>query len=263
MKVWKGDVMAGFLIDLDGTMYKGIVPIDGAIEWIDRLNAYHVDYLFLTNNSSRTPKQAAAHMNKMGFNVTADKFYTSAMAAVATIKLNDPDAKSAAYIGEDGMYEALVEAGFKLDYHNPQYFFVGLNRQATYQEYSEAARLIVNGAKLVGTNNDRILLSEKGVNVGNGSIVAMLEYCCSRSAIKIGKPYSPIFEGALEKLSLPKDDVYVVGDNLETDIMGATKCGLKSIFIDSGVHQLADVGDLGIQPTYYVKNVLDIESLFQ
>ena len=62
---------------------------------------------------------------------------------------------------------------------------------------------------------------------------------------------------------MPKDDVYVVGDNLETDIMGATKCGLKSIFIDSGVHQLADVGDLGIQPTYYVKNVLDIESLFQ
>ena len=255
--------MAGFLIDLDGTMYRGTIPIDGAIEWIDLLNAYDVPYLFLTNNSARTPKQAAAHMNKMGFHVAPNKFYTSALAAVATIKENDPQAKKAAYIGEDGMYEALVEGGFQLDYHNPQYFFVGLNRQATYQDYSDAARLIVNGAKLVGTNNDRILLSEKGVNVGNGSIVAMLEYCCSKQAIKIGKPYAPIFVGALKKLGLPKEEVFVVGDNLETDILGASKCGLQSIFIDSGVHQLADVGDLGIQPTYYVKNVLDIDTLFK
>lgn len=255
--------MKGFLIDLDGTMYKGIVPIDGAIEWIDMLNEYNIPYLFLTNNSSRTPKQAAAHMNKMGFHVNESKFYTSAMAAVATIKANDPMAKTAAYIGEQGMYEALIDAGFQLDYHHPQYFFVGLNRQATYQDYSEAARLIVGGAKLVGTNNDRILLSEKGVNVGNGSIVAMLEYCSGKQAIKIGKPYSPIFDGALKKLGLPKEDVFVVGDNLETDIEGANKAGIKSIFIDSGVHEISDVGDLGIQPTYYCKNVLDIETLFR
>ncbi len=254
--------MAAFLIDLDGTMYRGIDPIDGAIEWIDTLNAFNVPYLFLTNNSSRTPKQAANHMNKIGFHVTPDKFYTSAMAAVSTIKAEDPLAKTAAYIGEGGMYEALIEGGFELDYHHPQYFFVGLNREASYSDYSEAARLILNGAKLVGTNNDRILLSEAGANVGNGSIVAMLEYCTSKVAIKIGKPYSPIFIGALKKLKVNADEVFMVGDNLETDIAGATRAGLKSIFIDSGVHHLEDIADLGIQPTYYCKNVLDIATLF-
>jgi 4-nitrophenyl phosphatase len=252
--------MKGYMIDLDGTMFHGKKIVEGAKEWIDSLVEQDIPFIFLTNNSSRTPAQAVQHMLDMGFEHIEEKhFYTSAMASVSYVS-SHYSGRKAFYIGELGMKQALLDNGFTIVNGTDDLadvVFIGLNRNANYEMYSEAVKHLVNGAVLVGTDNDRILLSEKGVNVGNGSIVAMFEHVCGKESVKIGKPYQPILDEALKFMNMKKEDVIVVGDNLETDIALGVKFGVETIFVLTGIHKKEDIERLGIHPTYVVERMTD------
>ncbi len=227
----------GYLIDLDGTMYRGTQIIEGAKIWIDWLLEHDVPFLFLTNNSGRTPVQAAQHMLNIGYQgIEPRHFYTSAMAASDTMIRRFPEKKRALMIGADGLQEALENNGYQLVDHDADLVFVGLDKQGNWQKYSQALREVLKGAILVGTNNDRILLSEEGANCGNGSVVALMEYASSREAVKIGKPYEAIVTGALRQLGMSREEVVIVGDNMETDILCGVNTGIKTILVTTGVH---------------------------
>ena len=242
-----------YMIDLDGTMYHGTNILPGAKDFINHLVRNNIEFIFLTNNSSRTQTQAANHMLKMGFeNIKPEMFYTSAMAAADTISRLYPNKRKAAYIGENGMRKALIDYGFIIEHDKPDFLFVGLDRNATYRDYSFAIRALKTGAILVGTNNDRILLSEDGENIGNGSVVAMFEYAADVEAIKIGKPHPAIIEGALRYANVIKDDVIIIGDNLETDIKLGVNAGIETILVTTGINTMEDCYRLDIKPTYIV-----------
>lgn len=247
-----------YMIDLDGTMYQGRQIIESAKTFIDECLLRNQPFLFLTNNSSRTQRQAAEHMLKIGYQgIKPEHFYTSAMAAADTAAKLYP-MRRAYYIGEQGMREALEKRGFILDEEHPDFVFIGLNRHAGYEDYSRAVRHILNGAVLVGTNNDRILLSEKGANIGNGSVVAMFEYCTSRPALKIGKPYAPIFDAALAYCKAKREEVVILGDNLETDIQCGINAGVKTVLVTTGVHQRSDIERLNIVPDRVVDSLMEL-----
>lgn len=247
-----------YMIDLDGTMYHGTKRIESAKVFIDWCLAHQQPFLFLTNNSSRSPKQSAEHMLKMGYSQIEPKhFYTSAMAAADTVA-KQTNKRKAYWIGEEGLKEALLQQGFIWDDSAPDFVFVGLDRQASYTDYSRAIRHVLNGAELVGTNNDRILLSEQGANVGNGSVVALFEYCTGRTAMKIGKPHLPIFEGAVAYAQVNVKEVVVVGDNLETDILCGNQAQVKTILVTTGVHQRNDIDRLNIVPTQVVDALTEL-----
>ncbi len=248
-----------FMIDLDGTMYKGMSRIDGAKEWIDSLLRENIPFLFLTNNASRTPKQAVEHMIKLGFNGIEEKhFYTSAMAAAQKIARDYPSKKNAYYIGEEGLKQALVENDFKITSSSADFLFIGLDRYADFKDYSNALRSVKSETILVATNDDRILLSEEGVNIGNGSVVALFEYAMNQKAIKIGKPHSPIIEYALRYAKVSKEDVMIVGDNLETDILCGINQGIETALVTTGVHNMEDCHRLNIRPDYILANLMGL-----
>lgn len=237
-----------YLIDLDGTMYCGNTIIDGAKEFIDDLIARNQPFLFLTNNSSRTLKQNVQHMEKMGFtNIKEEHFFTSAMAAAAHIA-KQSDKRKCAYIGMDGLEEALLRQGFTIVEENADFLFVGLDRSGTYEKYSRKLQHLINGAKLVGTNSDRLLANDTGFNVGNGAIVAMFEYASGQTSEAIGKPNAPILEEALAYIHKNKEECAIIGDNLETDIKLGVDHGVDTIFITTGVHGIEDCERLGIIP---------------
>lgn len=247
-----------YLLDLDGTMYHGTKCIESAKIFLDHCIEKGIPFLFLTNNSSRTPQQAAEHMLQMGYtHIEAKHFYTSAMAAADTMAKQDTRRK-ASFIGELGLEEALLNAGFVIDENQPDFVFIGLNKQASYQDYSMKIRHVLKGATLVGTNNDRILLSESGANVGNGSVVALFEFCTSKEAVKIGKPHTPILEAALNYAQLNKEEVIIIGDNLETDILCGLNGHVQTILVTTGVHQEADVERLKIYPDRIVSNLTEL-----
>ncbi len=248
-----------YMIDLDGTMYHGTNILPGAKEFINYLIKNKVQFIFLTNNSSRTQEQAAKHMLNMGFeNIESSMFYTSAMAAADTISRLYPSKKKAAYIGEKGMRQALIDYDFVIEPDSPDFLFVGLDRQATYRDYSFALRALKKGAMLIGTNNDRILLSQDGINVGNGSVVAMFEYAANVEAFKIGKPHPAIIEGALRYCNVLKEDVIIIGDNLETDIKLGENAGIETILVTTGVNTMEDCYRLNIKPTYIIDKLSNL-----
>lgn len=248
-----------YLLDLDGTMYRGTQIIEGARIFVDYLIEHEMPFLFLTNNSGRTPRQAADHMLKLGYRgILPEHFYTSAMAASDTMIRRFPDKKRAYMIGAEGLREALIHNDYELVEDHADFVFVGLDRNGTYEKYSLALRQLLEGAVLVGTNNDRILLSEAGANCGNGSIVAMMEYASSQQAVKIGKPHPAIVEGVLAHLGMSADQVVIVGDNMETDILCGVNAGIETILVTTGVHSRTQAQEYSFSPSHIIEDLREL-----
>lgn len=252
--------MKVYLIDLDGTMYRGNEIIEGAKEFIDDLIQKKQRFVFLTNNAKRTKRQNVEHMEQLGFTgIKEEHFFTSSMAA-ATYAASHYKERNAWYIGQDGLKEALLDNGFHICEEHVDFVFVGLDFTGTYEKYSKAVGFLMNGATLIGTNNDRLLAQPEGFHVGNGSVVAMFEYATGQQSPKIGKPYAPILEEALRYFKLTKDEVIIVGDNLETDILLGVENGVESLFVTTGVHTYEDIEKLQIYPTSTIANLSELKN---
>ncbi|MBR3841348.1 MAG: HAD-IIA family hydrolase [Erysipelotrichales bacterium] len=250
--------MKTYLIDLDGTMYKGTNIIDGAKEFVEYLLKNNIEFYFFTNNSSRTPKEAMEHMTSLGFEgITPKHFYTSAMAAARYVAMNYKE-RNAYFVGQSGIEEALIQEGFTIVEDGADFVFIGLDKKGTYEKYSKALRQLVKGAILVGTNNDRILLQENGANIGNGSIVAMFEYALGRESLKIGKPHPACIEVFCEMFNKRKDECIIIGDNLETDILCGVNANVETVFVTSGVHKISDIERLQIKPDNIITNLKEL-----
>ncbi len=250
--------MKTYIIDLDGTMYSGNTNIDGAREFIDYLQSKNLPYIFLTNNATRTKKQAKEHMLNLGFkNIKEEDFFTSAMATAKFIAKNYPG-KKCFMLGESGLEEALKEWNFDIVQENANFVVVGLDRNATYKKYSDALHNILAGAKFIATNPDRLLANNGTFDIGNGAIIDMLEYASGIEAIKIGKPYQIILDILLEEKKLKKEDIILLGDNLETDIKLGYNADVETIMVCSGVHTEKDIDRLKVYPSKVVKNLKEL-----
>ena len=249
--------MKTLIFDLDGTMYRGTQIIESAHQFLDYCMSHHIPFIFMTNNSMRTQQENVEHMEKMGYTgIKPEMFYNSAMAACQYVKMHYSGNK-AYYVGKLGMRQALLDEGFILDDQNPDFVFVGLDKDATYASYSKALSLLLNGATLIGTNSDRILAKPGGFEVGNGSVVHMFEYASNQHSPNIAKPYRPILDLCLDYFDLKGEDVILIGDNLETDIKLGYENGINTIFVQTGVHSKKDIEKLKIYPTYTVKNLME------
>lgn len=250
--------MKTYIIDLDGTMYKGNTNIDGAREFIEYLHAKNLPYIFLTNNATRTKKQAKEHMLNLGFkDIKEEDFFTSAMATAKFISKNYSQ-KRCFMLGESGLEEALKNFSFELVRENPDFVVVGLDRNATYKKYSEALHHILAGAKFISTNPDRLLANNGTFDMGNGAITNMLEYASGIEAIKIGKPFQITLDILLEDKKLKKEDLIFIGDNLETDIKLGYDAKIETIMVCSGVHTEKDIDRLKVYPTQVIKNLREL-----
>jgi len=250
--------MKTYIIALDGTMYSGGTNIDGAREFIDYLHSKNLPYIFLTNNATRTKKLAKEHMLNLGFkDIKEEDFFTSAMATAQYIAKNYTE-KKCFMLGESGLEEALKECNLELIQENANFVVVGLDRNATYKKYSEALHHILKGAKFIATNPDRLLANNETFDIGNGAVIGMLEYASGVEAVKIGKPYQTILNILLEEKKLKKEDIILLGDNLETDIKLGYDAKIETIMVCSGVHTEKDIARLKVYPTRVVKNLREL-----
>ena len=250
--------MKTYIIDLDGTMYSGNTNIDGAREFIEYLHSKNLPYIFLTNNATRTKKEAKEHMLNLGFkDIKEEDFFTSAIATAKFISKNYTE-KKCFILGESGLEEALKECNLELVQEDADFVVVGLDRNATYQKYSQALHNILAGAKFISTNPDRLLANNGTFDIGNGAVIDMLEYASGVEAIKIGKPYQTILNILLEEKNLKKEDIILLGDNLETDIKLGYDANIETIMVCSGVHTEKDIERLKVYPTRVVKNLREL-----
>jgi 4-nitrophenyl phosphatase len=244
-----------YLLDLDGTVYRGSEVIPEAVTFIQYLRAEGIPFLYLTNNSSAAPEQVAERLTSMGLPTTGDEVYTSGMAAASYLAEREPAGTPVYVIGEEGLRGELERRGFRLTEKQPRYVIVGIDRSFSYQKLTVAASAIREGAKLIATNRDAALPTEKGLFPGNGSLVAAVSVASGASPVVIGKPEPIIVRYALERLGVDAADTLIVGDNLHTDIDAGANSGLDSLLVLTGYSSEQDAENHPHQPTYVAKDL--------
>lgn len=241
---------AGYMIDLDGTIYRGKEKIPAAKRFIERLQEHDIPFLFVTNNSTQAPIKVVENLaNNFDIHVKEENVYTSALATADYIADLNKDKRSVYVIGEVGLKQAILDKGFRFEETNPDYVVVGLDYDVTYHKFELATLAIKRGAKFIGTNADTNLPNERGLVPGAGSVIALVECSTQQKATYIGKPETIIMEKALERLGLPKDEVVMVGDNYMTDIKAGINFGIDTMLVYTGVSTRELVRKQEIAPT--------------
>jgi 4-nitrophenyl phosphatase len=241
----------GYLIDLDGTMYKGTERIEAASDFVKRLSKENIPFLFVTNNSSRTPAQVAEKLRDFDIPAEENLVFTSSQATANYIF--ERNQRAALYvIGENGLHTALDEKGFKYTEENADYVVVGIDRELTYEKLAIACLAVRNGAVFVSTNADLALPTERGFMPGNGAVTAVISASTQTKPIFIGKPESIIMEQALKVLGTKKEETLMVGDNYDTDILAGMNAGMDTLLVHTGVTTKEMLENYSQKPTYIV-----------
>jgi HAD superfamily hydrolase (TIGR01457 family) len=237
------------LLDMDGVLYRGPLPLPGVNEMLGLFERRGIVYACVTNNSTLTPAEYEAKLAAMGIRVPAAQVITSSVATRRYLETQAPPGTPAYYIGMNGLREALFDDGyFVLDEQRPQFVVVGLDREATYAKFQIAALAIRAGARFVGTNPDRTLPTDEGLVPGAGSLLALLHAATDVEPFVIGKPEPAMLRTAIEILVASPRRTLVVGDRLDTDIAGAHTAGLASALMLTGVTTLDELERSPLQP---------------
>ncbi|KAB2334744.1 TIGR01457 family HAD-type hydrolase [Cytobacillus depressus] len=246
----------GYLIDLDGTMYRGTELIEEAADFIDQLRERDIPYLFVTNNSSRTPAQVAEKLRQFNISANEEQVFTTSIATANYIYEQNKDA-SVYVIGEEGIRNALREKGFTFTEDAADYVVVGIDRSISYEKLTVACLAVRNGATFISTNGDIAIPTERGLLPGNGSLTSVISVSTQTKPIFIGKPESIIMEQALQVLGTKKEETLMVGDNYDTDILAGMNAGLDTLLVHTGVTTKELLTKYEKKPTYVVDSLKD------
>lgn len=243
---------------MDGVIYRGNQLIQGADEFVRQLRARSVPFRFLTNNSQRTRRDMALKLLRMGIEVTETDIYTSAQATARFVSRQKPNG-TAFVIGEGGLLQALHESGFTVIDQAPDFVIVGEGRAFTLEMVESAVKMVMQGAKLIATNLDPSCPIPDGIRPGCGAIVAMIEKATGLQAFSVGKPSPFMLYAAKKELGVRTAECTMIGDTMETDILGGVQMGYRSVLVLSGGTRKEDLGRYQFQPDLIVNSVAEVE----
>jgi len=247
----------GFLIDMDGVIYRGRELVRGADQFVNQLITRQIPFFFLTNNSQRTRRDVATKLRRMGVEAEEKHIFTCAMATARFLAQQKPGG-TAYVIGEGGLLNALHANGYSIVDHDPDYVVVGEGRTMTMETVEAAVQMIVAGAKLVATNLDPNCPTQHGLRPGCGAIVAMLESATGVKAFSVGKPSPVMMRAARKELGLRAEEITMVGDTMETDILGGVQLGYRTVLVLSGGTRREDLVHYAYRPDIVAESIAEI-----
>jgi 4-nitrophenyl phosphatase len=235
-----------YILDLDGTVYRGDQAIPGAVDTVAELRSRGSQIRFLTNNSGQTRESYVYKLKRMGFNASPEEIYSSATGTAAYLSGNGINPVFA--IGEAGLVETLREAGIEVlngdasGWVNPWpsegafAVVVGICRAFSYDLLNGALQQCRKGARLIATNTDATYPVEDGrVIPGAGSIVAAVQTCTGIDPVVIGKPNPYLVELILREAGVSPGEAICVGDRVETDLWAGERAGTATHLVLTGV----------------------------
>lgn len=249
-----------FIIDMDGVINNGKSLISGATDFVGKLKNGGYKFLFLTNNSYHTPEGLQERLAKINIKVSKECFYTSAMATASFILYQMQKARISAYvIGGKGLIKELKSAGIKITKHKPDYVIVGETEDYDFLTIREASLLIQEGAKFIATNQDITGPSRRGPVPACGALVAPIEKATGVSPYFLGKPNPAMMYWARKKLGVHSANCFMIGDRMDTDIVGGIESGMTTCLVLSGVTTKKMAARFPYQPDYIFNNVGEID----
>jgi NagD protein len=247
-----------YLIDMDGVLVRGSQPIPGANEFIKRLRAAGTPFLVLTNNPTYTPRDLSARLERIGLEVPPEAIYTSALATARFLHSQHPDG-TAYVIGEAGLTTAMHDIGYTMTDHDPDYVVVGETTALSYERLTRAVRFVTAGARFVATNPDVSGPGDGGIVPACGAIAALIAAASGVKPYFVGKPNPLMMRTALRTLGAHSEESVMVGDRMDTDIIGGTESGMETILVLTGVTRREDVDRFPYRPTRVLGSVAEIE----
>jgi phosphoglycolate/pyridoxal phosphate phosphatase family enzyme len=253
--------MDGLLCDLDGVVYRGDVPVPGAVAALSRLRARGTAIVLCTNNSTATTSEYVAKLAHMGLEVSEGEILTSATVTAEVLAMRGMAGGAALVIGERGLRESIARVGLKSTAEHDDLadvVVVGLDRSFDYAAMRRAQRALEQGAAFVATNDDATLpVADGGAWPGAGAILASLEVASGRRAEVMGKPNAPMMDAAERRLRGARD-IVVVGDRPETDLRGGALKGWRTVLVLSGVTSPDQAAKLDPAPDAVIESLAEL-----
>ncbi len=247
----------GFICDMDGVIYHGSKILPGVMEFVNWMIESGKKFVFLTNSPERTPHELSMKLERMGLSVSADHFYTSAMATAEFLNSQAPSC-TAYVIGEAALTKAMYDQKIYMNDVNPDYVVLGETRTYCFEKIEKAIELVNKGAKLIGANPDTIGVTEKGIMPATGSLVAPIEIATGKKAYFVGKPNPLMLRHGLRKLGCHSEEIAFIGDRMDTDIIAGIESNVDTVLVLSGVTAREDINNFPYRPRYVLDSVYDI-----
>ena len=247
----------GFICDMDGVIYHGNEILDGVQEFVNWMIDNDKKFVFLTNSPERTPHELSMKLERMGLKVSADHFYTSAMATAEFLHSQAPGC-TAYVIGEAALSKALYDQKIYMNDVNPDYVVIGETRTYCFEKIERAIALVNKGAKLIGANPDTVGVTEHGIMPATGSLVAPIEIATGKKTYFVGKPNPLMLRHGLKKLDCHSSEIAFIGDRMDTDIIAGIESNVDTVLVLSGVTSEGDIDKFPYRPKYILNNVGEI-----
>lgn len=239
---------------MDGVIYHGNTLLPGAKDFVGWLQREGKPFLFLTNNSGKTPRELSQKLGRMGLEVDESHFYTSALATAKFLSDQAPGC-TAYVIGEPGLMGALYSAGITISDRDPDYVVVGEAAGYNYESVCRAVNLVLGGAKLIGTNYDLTGPTDHGLIPACRALIAPIEMATGQAAYFVGKPNPLMMRTGLRMLGVHSGESVMIGDRMDTDIIAGIESGLDTVLVLSGVTTKESMKTYPYRPRIVAENV--------
>lgn len=254
-----------FLLDMDGTVNLGFDPIDGAKEFLCTLKEQNKDFIFLTNNSSKSSDGYVKKMRSLGFPCEPENVFTSGMAAGLFLSKNKND--SCVYVcGTQALKNELTQYGVNIspDGNGADTVLLGYDTELNYEKITTVCNLLDNGADYYATNVDMVCPIEGGRYLPDcGSFADMFENAVKRRPVFLGKPDRAMIDIIAEERGIAYDKIAMVGDRIYTDVKTGINAGVTAVLVLSGETTLQDCKNSDVKPDYIFNSVKDILNILK
>lgn len=250
---------AGYIFDLDGTIYLGDALIPGAAETIERIRQAGRPVVFLSNKPLEPRESYARKLTRLGIPTPPEDVINSTQALIHLLRERHPDARLLV-IGEQPLLDELSRAGFRLTLRADQVDVVvaAFDRTLDYTKLNLAHQALVRGARLYATNGDKTCPVAGGEIPDCAGVIAFLEATTGRTVQEIaGKPSFHILGAALARLGVEASRCLMVGDRLATDVAMGLAANMDTALVLSGVTTRDALAESGITPTFVLESVAD------
>jgi 4-nitrophenyl phosphatase len=233
----------------------------GLQEFMGFLRYRSISFMMLTNNSTRTSQQYADKLARMGVEITPAEVLTSGQATARFLARDYPPGTRVHVFGQASLRQAMEEEGFVVADEGVATVVASMDRDVTYEKLERATRLIRRGARFVATNLDPTSPGEQGLRPGTGSLIAALATASETKPVAVGKPEPTMFELAMEAMGAQAKTTAMLGDRVDTDLVGGRRAGCKTIGVLSGSSGRAEMEAFG--PEFLFESIAELLDIWQ
>jgi 4-nitrophenyl phosphatase len=249
------------IIDMDGVLYRGDKPLPGLRDFFAFMRQKPIPFILATNNSTRAPGQYVDKMARMGVQVSPQEVLNSGQTLARVLAREYPAGTRVHVLGMQALRDAIVEERFVLVDEDVDLVVASMDWEVTYEKLKRAALLIRGGARFYATNLDPTIPTEEGMAPGTGSLIMAIQTATAVRPTATGKPEPAMFKLAMDQMGAKPETTAMIGDRLDTDILGAQRAGLTSIFVLSGSNTRTEAAEF--KPDFIFEDIADLLNTWQ